>query len=234
MMYFSRVRLKPDASDRRPFWRLIQNSYEVHTLIWDLFGDDPDQERDFLFRIEYNENLPSFIVVSNREPVNRYGVWNVDSKNYDPKIVSGQRLFFSLRANPVRTKRDDKGKQKRHDVVMETKTLQKLKGIPEDQRRSLPEIVKMAGYAWLAIRAESHGFVVVQHEVHADGYRQHEFLKSKGKKSVKFSTIEYSGILTVTDPVLFVESLMKGIGPAKGFGCGLLLVKPAGDDSYAS
>lgn len=225
-MFISRVRLKPDASDRRPFWRLIQNSYEAHSLIWDLFGDDPDQKRDFLFRVEYDEALPSFIVVSNREPVNRFGVWKVDSKKYAPKILSGQRFCFSLRANPVRTKRDDSGKQKRHDVVMETKTRLKKEEIPKDQRASESEIVKKAGYVWLATRTESHGFAVVEHEVHADGYRQHEFMKPHGQKPVKFSTIDYSGILTVEDPGLFVESLMKGIGPAKGFGCGLLLIKP--------
>ena len=39
------------------------------------------------------------------------------------------------------------------------------------------------------------------------------------------STLDFSGLLTVTAPEKFLSALYGGIGPAKGFGCGLLLVK---------
>ncbi|MEA2080768.1 MAG: type I-E CRISPR-associated protein Cas6/Cse3/CasE [Pseudomonadota bacterium] len=48
-----------------------------------------------------------------------------------------------------------------------------------------------------------------------------------GGKEINFSTLDYSGLLTVTDPELFKAALFQGIGPAKAFGCGLLLVRPA-------
>ena len=41
---------------------------------------------------------------------------------------------------------------------------------------------------------------------------------------LSFSTADFSGELTVFDPSAFVMTLRNGIGPAKAFGCGLLLV----------
>jgi CRISPR system Cascade subunit CasE len=74
------------------------------------------------------------------------------------------------------------------------------------------------------------GFLVEDDEetqrVRVDGYSQHRLYKNKGCKPVELSTLEFNGILTVTDPATFVEKcLFTGIGPAKGFGCGLMLAK---------
>jgi CRISPR system Cascade subunit CasE len=38
-------------------------------------------------------------------------------------------------------------------------------------------------------------------------------------------TVRYDGLLRITDPDAFRETLIRGIGPAKAFGCGLMLVK---------
>lgn len=226
MMFLSKVMLRSDAGDRRPFWRLIQNCYDVHTLIWDMFADDPDQSRDFLFRTQFNEPLPSFFILSHREPENRFGVWNIRSKRYDPVLEKGQRLSFMLRANPVRTKSGESGRQKRHDVVMESKTRLKQEGVPRDEWPLEAEIVQKAGFAWLATRSESHGFVIQDEMVRADGYMQHRVSKAKGDHDIRFSTIDFSGLLTITEPERFVNMLFTGIGSAKGFGCGLMLIKP--------
>ncbi len=50
-------------------------------------------------------------------------------------------------------------------------------------------------------------------------------MKRNGGKQVSLSTLEFNGVLTVADPKLFLETLYEGIGPAKGFGCGLMLVR---------
>jgi CRISPR system Cascade subunit CasE len=39
--------------------------------------------------------------------------------------------------------------------------------------------------------------------------------------------VDFSGELTVVDPVTFGFALQNGIGRAKAFGCGLLLVTPS-------
>lgn len=44
-------------------------------------------------------------------------------------------------------------------------------------------------------------------------------------RDISLSTVEFSGALTVTEPDAFNRALLRGIGHAKGFGCGLLLVR---------
>jgi CRISPR system Cascade subunit CasE len=147
----------------------------------------------------------------------------VETKPYSPVVRKDQRLAFMLRANPIRTKRDEKDKQHRHDVVMEAKTLLKQRQA-ELPRES--ELVQQAGFMWLALRGEANGFAVRDGEVRADGYAQLRFTKPKGMHSVSLSTIEFNGLLTVTDPDLLVKTLYRGLGPAKAFGCGLMMVRP--------
>jgi len=226
-VYLSRIRLRPDAAEKREFWQMMGSEYQAHHMVWDLFTDGPERERDFLYRVEDIGGLPTIYAVGRREPVNRGGMWTIETKSYDPILSRGQRLAFVLRANPVRTKCDEKGKHHRHDVVMETKTLLKQQGRPQEEWPPEPEIVGQAGFAWLATRGEANGFVVAEGDVRADGYTQRRFRKRKGRHEISLSTIDYTGILTVTDPEKFKAALYTGIGPAKGFGCGMMMVRPA-------
>ncbi|MDD4566787.1 MAG: type I-E CRISPR-associated protein Cas6/Cse3/CasE [Methanoculleus chikugoensis] len=227
-MYLSRMRLRPDAAGKRDFWQMMGSEYRAHHMVWDLFTDGPDRERDFLYRVEEAEGMPTIYSVCEREPVNRGGMWRIETKPYDPVLRPGQRLAFVLRANPVRTKRDEKGKHHRHDVVMEAKTRLKQQGRPREEWPPEPEIVQQAGFAWLATKGEANGFSVAAGEVRADGYIQRRFRKRKGRQEISISTIDYTGILTVTEPETFKATLYNGIGAAKGFGCGLMMVRPAG------
>jgi len=223
-VFISRVGLRKDAAYEKEFWNHIGGAYKLHSLIWDLFADAPERSRDFIYRQDMVQGLPAFYCVSEREPNDRHGVWHVEIKPYFPVIKKDQRLSFMLRVNPIRSKRDEKGKQHRHDVVMEAKTLLK------QRQTELPpesEIVQQAGFVWLAMKGEANGFSIREGEVRADGYSQHRFTKPKGKHSVTISTIEFTGLLTVTDPESFIQTLFQGLGPAKGFGCGLMMVRPA-------
>lgn len=44
---------------------------------------------------------------------------------------------------------------------------------------------------------------------------------------MRLATLEFSGVLAIRNPDLLLDVVRKGVGPAKGFGCGLLLLKPA-------
>ena len=57
-----------------------------------------------------------------------------------------------------------------------------------------------------------------------DGYQTHVSSYKKGNK-IRYSTLDYRGILTVTEVVGFEKVLMEGIGKAKAFGCGLMLIR---------
>lgn len=82
---------------------------------------------------------------------------------------------------------------------------------------------------WLSDKGKTSGFSLVcdsetRHlKFQAEGYQWHA-LPKKGK-TAGFSSVDFEGEIEVTDAVLFSETLFKGIGPSKGFGCGLMLVR---------
>lgn len=220
--YFSHVELRPERSDAQLMRRLLAGGgYGLHQSLWRLFAPDPSAKRDFLYH-RIDGNRLAFYFVSARELIDDGGCWRVRSKPYAPQIVVGDRFTFTLRANPVIARGREaggKGRALRHDVVL-------------DARRTLPdaseaERVELAGTAWLSgrdgHRAATHGYAV--ESVHADRYTQHRLHKPGADHAITFSTLDYAGTLRVTDADLFGEALTKGIGPAKGFGCGLLLVR---------
>ena len=221
-MYFSMIRLRRDISPRDMAAMTKGDGYQVHKLVWNLFADHPARQRDFIYRHDSVNGWPTFYTVSRREPQDGSGMWEVTPKEYCPKLLAGQRLAFTLCVNPIRSKRDANGRQNRHDVVMEAKRELGAQGNEVD----LPAIVQEHGGRWLMERANSHGFSIPTEGLRVDGYRQHKLFKGKNNQSIIFSTVEMNGVLTVNEPEVFIEKcLYRGIGPAKGFGCGLMLVK---------
>ena|ERR1039458_7472273 len=63
-------------------------------------------------------NKPTLYAVSQREPQDISELWEVHPNEYRPKLIAGQKLASTLRANPIRSKRDEDGKQHRHDVII--------------------------------------------------------------------------------------------------------------------
>ncbi|MBP1910171.1 type I-E CRISPR-associated protein Cas6/Cse3/CasE [Methanolobus bombayensis] len=225
-MYMSRARLLPAVVSNKTSWKNMGNSYNIHRLVWPIFSRGADDKRSFIYRQESDGKLPAFYFVSEREPEDESGLWDIDVKQYDPILKSGQNLSFSLRANPIVSKRDEKGKQHRHDVVMDEKFRIKNENKRNAVYPDISEIVQTKGVEWLQKKAEKNGFLIDSNKVRADSYRKHKFYKPSGKHHVSFNTIDFTGFLTVTEPELFKQVLFNGIGPAKGFGCGLLLVRP--------
>lgn len=229
-MYISKASLKPDVVTNKEFWKLSRDfgdNYRVHRAIWSLFASAPDKQRDFLYRQDEKNGFPLFYIVSEQEPDANIDLWQIESKEYKPLLSAGQKLVFSLRANPIVTRWDEEGVHKRHDIVMDAKTRMEKEGILNNKRPKIPEIVQEEGFEWFRKKGVSNGFEVSEGQVIATGYRCNRFYKPKGKHSVDISTIDFSGILTVTDPESLIHALYKGIGPAKSFGCGLMLVRSA-------
>jgi len=223
-MLISRVQLRPDAAGKTKFREDVPDAYLLHSLVWDLFADAPDRKRDFIYRSDLAQGLPAFFCVSDRAPDDQKGIWHVASKPYAPLVKTGQAFSFVLRANPIRAKRDDEHKQHRHDVVMELKT--RLKEKPGVRPRE-SDIVQQAGFDWLAQKGKANGFSIRAEDVRADGYFPLRFKKPRGHHEIRISTLDFTGLLTVTDPDPFVRALFTGIGPAKGFGCGMMMIKRA-------
>lgn len=228
-MYFSLIEPAP-GHERDAAHERATGPYEDHQWLWKFFPADAGTARDYLFRRLDAEATLRFYVVSHRVPVVPGSSWRVRSRDYAPKMQAGDRLRFDLRANPVVT-RDADGKRKRHDVVMQAKKkLLAERGLTKWEqwqcadKPPLYQLVRDSCAAWLASRAQRSGLVVDDGSLAVDGYMQH-----RGKRElIRISTVDFSGELTVTDPALFNTALLSGIGHAKAFGCGLLLVRPVG------
>ncbi len=220
-MFFTLIRLDRNASPRDVALLSKKDGYQSHRLVWNLFADRPDRKRDFLYRHETVDSLPTFYTVSEREPRDYSGLWEICGKPYIPKVVVGQQLAFTLRANPIRSKRDKQGRQHRHDVIMDEKAQLKTNG--KTKNSCIQEMIQRQGIAWLESRAVDYGFSFAQQDLRVEGYRQHSFYGKEGK--ISFSTLDFNGILSVADIEMFIAALYHGIGPAKGFGCGLMMVR---------
>lgn len=220
-MYLSRLR---PARGRDQLRRLAQlaggSQYRIHQALWNLFEPDPDAQRDFLYRQEGQADELAFLVLSHRKPGTNEGLWQVQIKPFAPKLQTGQHLAFSIRINPVVKRRDEAGRQQRHDLVMDIRKNEPASAATQAER------VQLAARHWLAARQAQHGFELADDTVIAEAYRQWRFAGKSGNR-IQFSSIDCSGRLVVTDAGLFESALMKGIGPAKAFGCGLLLIRPA-------
>lgn len=293
-MYFSRVRIRPEVRDLHLL--IGGNGYGAHQLLWKLFPKS-GEGRTFLFReeiareqIPFHKGVkgePIFYLVSSIKPAFDHPVFGVESKPYAPKLLSGDRLAFRLRANPtIARKTEGRKNSVRHDVVMDAQyhflrelalrinvpaegeksrvkkqlvaKLQKLsdgKHIEDELRGVLLENerftdlaektmhpAKLLDYAvksrmnksleaWFCEKGERLGFCLIRdqrtgrYKFQAEGYQWHA-LPKKGKNA-GFSTVDFEGEIKVIDAELFTKALYEGIGPAKGFGCGLMLVRRA-------
>lgn len=231
-MYLSRVRVDLNGLSREALFDIMGGgAYAAHQLLWQLF---PDVQgiRPFLFRQEMQENeadasqppkgLPLFYVLSDREPEGSSALFEVQSKVFQPDLTKGETLAFRLRANPTVARRVEGARRSpRSDVLMAAK-----KPFPPGQRTSAECTSAMDGAAreWLASRSENLGFsLAVNPEVGA--YRQHVVYKAGRRDAIRFSSVDYEGLLTITDPDRLIQTLAQGMGRAKAFGCGLLLVR---------
>ncbi len=233
-MYFSRIELPATGLEVSQLERIMGGEgYGHHQQLWKLFSRSREQARNFIYSREDECSWPRFYTVSGVMPVDDNGLWRIDAKPYQPQIREGMRLAFRLRVNPVVRKREaahggDKtirGKQSRHDVVMEAKRRARQSG--DDSVMTHNEAVQRAGVDWLARRAEARGFTLREDQVVVNSYRQHRLRKRSQAVPIRFSTLDYEGLLTVADADRFLETLYHGIGPSKGFGCGLLMVRRA-------
>jgi CRISPR system Cascade subunit CasE len=190
-----------------------------HSLIWSLFAATGDEKRAFLYR-QIDEG--SFMTVSAHAPQDTHNLWRIETKDYAPELRPGQLLRFVLRANPAMSARvPGANRGKKVDAVMHAKF--KLAG---DERKAFNGgAAAEAALDWLVARGPALGATFDREYSSATGYGQ-VIIGKAGSKPITFSEIDYEGLLTVTDPPRLKSALFRGVGKARAYGCGLLLVRP--------
>ncbi len=227
-LYLSRVRLRRSASVGALAPLLMENSDDQgrtqqsgHHLVWSLFADSSDRTRDFLWREMTQRG--AYMILSARPPVDRHALFEIDEpKPFAPILAAGDRLHFSLRANPVVRRRDSsRPRSAKHDVVMDA-----LSSLPAGQRAEKRlDAVQERGLVWLEGQAHKTGFAVRASEVTIDGYRQHRIRRNGAASTMSFSSLDFDGVLEISDPAALLAGIGRGFGAAKAYGCGLMLIR---------
>ena len=229
MLYFSRARLRRDASAAALAPLLLGNTgrggptrQPGHHLVWSLFADDPNRRRDFLWR-EMETGV--FLILSARQPEDRHDLFEIaEPKPFAPALEAGDRLAFSLRANPVIRRRDpSRSRSVKHDVVMDA-LRSRSNG---DRAAHRLDAAREEGLAWLERQGVRAGFAVRANGVRVDGYVQHRISRKGSGPSMLYSTLDFQGVLTVGDPDSLLPAIARGFGAAKAYGCGLMLIRRA-------
>lgn len=235
-MYFSLLMPEPGREREAAHQRMADDAYDDHQWLWKLFPAPAGTARDFLFRRQEVAGLPRYHLVSQRAPRPPGDAWRLQTRPYAPELQAGDRLAFELCAAPtVRRGLDSAdGKSRRHDVVMEAKRrLLAERGLTAwrdwqgADRPPLYALVQQACIPWLARRGQAAGFELDAEHCIAAAYRQHGRSADLGGggRGLQFSSVDFSGELTVRDAERFRHTLFHGLGSAKAFGCGLLLVR---------
>jgi CRISPR system Cascade subunit CasE len=122
------------------------------------------------------------------------GALRIDTKEFTPQFPEGRHYIFRLRANPV-VARDGK----RYGLIRDE-----------------------ALAAWLKRKEEGAGVLLGSFIAIDEGYVTGIRKRAKGVDRINIKTARFEGILKIMDPPRFGSALAAGVGPAKGFGCGLL------------
>jgi len=223
MSYFSFVQIQPGLLERYRWLMSVSQSgetYRDHSLIWKLFPRD-DSRRKFVFRRRQQHGNLSYYVVSHQAPQSQEEAFSIQTKEYNPQLALGERVRFDLVANPTVTRKygivgqGRRRPSRRHDVLMDAKA-----SVPANEQK---EMMERAAIAWLTGRSPQWGLRIVCESILTSSYTQHR-MKTKGRE-IQFSSLQYNGVAEVTDPSALFRALIEGVGHARAFGCGLLLVR---------
>ena len=206
---------------------LFASGHPGHALAWKAFATDDGEERRFLFRQEQRARGLGLTAVSSKAPHDWGGRLRVETKPYDPKLRPGQKLRFSVRVNPTVSKMLTPGARgKRCDAMIDH--IRGLKAQGQQGPFDRAALSQEVGLRWLSSRAKRGGFRVVEEDFGVEGYESVSFRKKWGKgPEVTLARMDMTGVLEVEEPEAFCRTLFEGIGSAKGYGHGLMLVRPA-------
>ena len=189
--------------------RGLRDTYDWHQAVWKAFRGRDGQQRNFLTRLDERNDGFRFLIVSAEIPTRPdwcpEDCWQ--TKPIPEKYFCKSRYAFQLCANP-------------------TKKVTKLQpdGSPTKNGKRVPLRSREELVAWMQRKGEQGGFVVEEAMLRTIPRGREHFAKD-GARGLH-STVEYQGMLTVTDPAKFHETFTRGIGSAKAFGFGLLVIAP--------
>ena len=232
MLHLSLLRLPRD----HPRWRHL-DAYQAHQLVWTAFPGVPRGERPFLFSLDARSSptgdVQSLLVQSTQPPD-----WSVLSEHAEvrtketpAKVEAGARMAFSLRANPTVARRGfSDGATRRVAVGLSPERAFAQMGRAGEHPTDPAEVAAWRDTelrAWLDRQAERSGIEVERAAAGPIVRRQFSRARDGRGAPMTLHEVEFTGVLRVTEPSTFAQARASGIGRARSFGYGLLMVRPA-------
>jgi len=243
-MYLSRIQLNPQ---RRGGRKLLGSPQAMHAAVLASFPQPSAELGRVLWRVDNDEHRHWLYVLSPVQPdfshiVEQAGWPSTDAgwqtRPYE-KLLSnlalGQKWIFRLTANPTRT---STATGYRHTVASEGQPsgefIYPSAGEGRISKRYAHSTVAHQ-LDWLLSRAGRWGFKIPLNaagtpDVAVQDRRVEHFGRtdytSGTRGQVTIAKATYEGILEITDLDAFRAALVGGMGPAKGYGCGLLTLAP--------
>lgn len=230
-MYLSLLLVDGGTNPDRPrpgrLW--IGNAYRVHQRLAMAFPDSPHEtgtgaashvERGkgagVLFRIEAGRvEGPRVLVQSEERPdwdrafANALFLLRAGPavKEFAPVFSAGERLRFLLRANAT-----------------EKRAVAKVDGTMAANKRRFGLHGEERQLAWLRRKGEEGGFEIEEARVEGARLRSARRSGEPAEARQQHLSADFTGVLCVRDPAAFRQTLIRGIGPGKAFGFGLMSV----------
>lgn len=204
MLYLTKLAMR---TDNPASLRAMGDLHTLHRLVLQGF---PDAEAGgpgrVLFRLETPRSpreQPSLLIQSEKEPDET--AWEriacvEGPRSWEPEFTLHQRLRFRLRATPT--------KAKTFGPEAERPGHRRIGLYTEEEQRQ-----------WLTRKAGENGFSAADVRLREIGWQSG---RKPGGAVITHHAVEFDGILQVLDIGAFVMAIKGGIGPAKGFGFGLL------------
>lgn len=213
MSWLLRIDLDAEVAGRLQ----ILDSYDWHQRLWECFPGVPEEQRSFLTRVDFLEGTVRAWLLSERMP-SKPAWCHEDTfalREIAPGFLSHRHYAFDLRVNPtkalVQRNLDGTPKLKANGKRTSGKRVPLVD--PLDLRTWIDRKGIECGFRISGAKPLEIGPIVGYH------FRKKDLVGVHGG-------VQFRGILDVTDSVQFAQAHAIGIGTAKAFGFGLLLLSP--------
>jgi CRISPR system Cascade subunit CasE len=216
----------------------------LHRFVWSCFPAERGAARDFLWREDEDSRRGRVVyTLARRAPV--FAGVDIDDKPFAPALRPDQRLAFRLRANATVTRklegrrpnRPEKRRITRDDIVMARMRREGLGPVEYGPART--EAARLAAIDWLAAAGKAAGFEIAEGVLDAfdeeiaapavtvEGYRRMRITRGPETKAIELGVLDLSGELVISEPERYLAAIEAGFGRARGFGCGLMMIRRA-------